>query len=157
MIIIIEGPDGAGKSMLAKQLAEQTGFTILHRHQVSSDEAKSEMMEQYLDVILRAGYTGQGFILDRCWYSEYVYGNVFGDPHVISKEAILNIEVKLARVGALIIYCTGDKDVLWGRCIARGENYISTKLQYNEIYGRYVDLFYKEKHLIPVVSYEYTE
>ena len=38
MIIIIEGPDGSGKTTLANQLSKQTGYKIIHRVQPKSEE-----------------------------------------------------------------------------------------------------------------------
>ena len=37
MIIIIEGPDGSGKTTLAEKLSRQTKYPILHRTQPKSD------------------------------------------------------------------------------------------------------------------------
>ena len=41
MLIIIEGPDGSGKTSLANKIAAQTGWPIVHRSQPKNEEEKS--------------------------------------------------------------------------------------------------------------------
>ena len=48
MIIIIEGPDGSGKTTLAEKLSRQTKYPIIHRSQPKTDEEKKLMMGEYL-------------------------------------------------------------------------------------------------------------
>ena len=40
MIIIIEGPDGSGKTTLANQLSKQAGYKVIHRVQPKTEEEK---------------------------------------------------------------------------------------------------------------------
>jgi thymidylate kinase len=51
MIVIIEGPDGSGKTTLANQLSRQTGYKIIHRTRPKSEEEKAIMMDEYLQTI----------------------------------------------------------------------------------------------------------
>ena len=46
MIVIIEGPDGSGKTTLANQLSKQTGYKIIHRVQPKSEEEKAIMKDK---------------------------------------------------------------------------------------------------------------
>lgn len=153
MIIIIEGPDGSGKTNLANKLSQQTGWPIVHRTQPKSDDEKKAMMDSYLEVI----NSGRNCIFDRSWYSEMVYGPVMRDTSVISYAQMYALERKLTKRGAMIIHCTGPIDTLWKRCLLRGEDYIVDRTTYAQIYGGFEELMYEVPHVIPVVAYEYRE
>jgi thymidylate kinase len=152
MILIIEGIDGAGKTMLAEQLSRQTGYPIIHRVKPKTDEEKQRMMGEYLQAIK----AGKNMIFDRCWYSEMAYGPVMRDASVISFPQMYELEKILAKQGALIIYCTGSRAALWMRCQKRGEEYVICRDKFNAIYDAYEDIF-SAPHHIPVVRYEYKD
>ena len=152
MIIIIEGPDGSGKTTLANTLSKQTGYPVIHRSQPKTEEEKAEMLQGYIDTIK----AGRNAIFDRCWYSEMVYGPVMRDASVITYPAMYELERMLAKRGALIIHCKDDPDILWHRATRRGEDYIKD-------YGIHVDIcksfdaLFSVPHLIPVVTYGYKD
>lgn len=73
MPIIIEGPDGAGKSTLAKSLADRLDMNIL-KMTANGGQSPDEYMQKL---------ACDGVIIDRCWVSEQVYSDLFGrDPPV---------------------------------------------------------------------------
>ena len=149
MIIIIEGPDGAGKTTLATQLSEQTGYPIEHRSKPENEE-RTKMREEYLDLVM----SGRNVILDRCWYSEIVYGKVMRDQAYIAYDDMLAFEELLANNGGgIIIHCTNGLNTLWKRCQKRGEDYITNKDTLLKICEEYNDLMYHCEHKIPVVHY----
>jgi len=152
MIIIIEGIDGSGKSTLAKQISKQTGYPIVHRSNPKSEDEKKRMHEEYLLAISHK----KNVIFDRCWYSEMAYGPVMRDASCITYAGMYELEKRLAKSGAMIIYCTGPKSALWNRAMERGESYVVSKDQFNTIYDNYEDLF-SIPHYVPVVHYEYKE
>lgn len=148
MIIIIEGPDGSGKTTLANQLSKQTGYKVIHRVQPKTDEEKQIMMCEYLQTIR----SGKNMIFDRCWYSEMVYGQIMRDDSVISYPQMYELERLLTKNGAMIIYCTDSKPILWSRCLERGEEYITNRETFDKIWEGYKQLF-SCPHLVPVVEY----
>ena len=152
MIIIIEGPDGSGKTTLAEQLSRQTGYRMIHRSQPKSEEEKKLMMGEYLQLIKN----NKNVIFDRCWYSEMAYGPVMRDASVIRYPEMYELERMLAKNGALIIYCTGSEAALWMRCTQRGEDYITSRDAFKEIHKNFEEIM-SIPHLVPVVRYEYKE
>jgi thymidylate kinase len=152
MIIVIEGPDGSGKTTLAQQLSRQTSYPIIHRSQPKSDEEKKLMMGMYLQAIKE----NKNAIFDRCWYSEMAYGPVMRDASVISYPEMYELERMLAKNGAMIIYCTGPEPALWMRCQKRGEDYIKSRDDFKAIYTNYQNIM-SVPHYVPVVKYEYKE
>lgn len=152
MIIIVEGPDGAGKTMLAQQLSRQTGYSIEHFSKPETDEQKALMMGEYLQI----AKNGRNIILDRCWYSEMVYGKVMRDQAYIDYPQMYELERALAKNGAIVIYCTGPKAALWMRCTKRGEDYVTSRDDFNAICAEY-DALMGVPHYVPVVRYEYKD
>ena len=153
MFIIIEGPDGAGKTMLANKLRDQTGYMLLHRSQPKTEEDKIKMMDEYLQVLK----SGKNCIMDRSWYSEMVYGPVMRGVSIISYPQMYTLEKQLAHAGGLIIHCTGSLQTLWKRCITRGEDYIVDKDTLAKICNGFETVMNEVPHLVPVVTYEYKD
>jgi len=149
MIIMLEGPDGSGKTTLAKRLSKQTGYKVIRSVRPETDEEKTQMMNQYMRTIR----TRKNIIFDRCWYSEMVYGLVMRDASVISYPQMYDLERQLMKAGAMIIYCTDSKAALWARCQERGEDYIKDKVTFDKICDGYDQLF-SVPHYIPVVTYK---
>lgn len=152
MIIIIEGPDGSGKTSLAEKISKQTRYPIIHRTQPKSEEEKKLMMGEYLQLIR----SNKNCILDRCWYSEMAYGPVMRDASVLSYPQMYELEELLAKTGAILIYATGPKAALWQRCQRRGEEYITSRDNFNAICENF-DAIMNVPHYIPVVRYEYKD
>lgn len=143
MLIIIEGPDGAGKTTLAKKLSSSTSKQIVHCG--SALRKKSDFYS----------YTKQQIILDRSWYSELVYGEVFREGSQISEEEMFELEMSAEQVsGALIIYCRADLETLWKRC-KNTEPF--TKKQVSQVLEEYDKLLLNSFHIIPVVVYDTSE
>jgi len=153
MIIIIEGPDGAGKSMLAEKMAKQTGYKLIRMSYPKNEEEEKLMAGNYLQMLKSA----KNIIFDRAWYSEMVYGPIKGrDPNIMSYPMMYELETKVAQMGGLLIYCTGQKALLWKRATERGEDYVQNKKEFDKIYDGYEQLM-NIPHLIPVVYYGFNE
>jgi len=153
MLILLEGPDGSGKTTLAKQLAKQTGYKQVCFSYPKSEQEKAEMLSMYEKVIKSAG----NVIIDRCWYSEMVYGPILRKENNISFPQMYTLERLLAKKGAMIIYCTGDRNTLWERCLKRGEDYVTDLEDFINICRGYNTLMLDVPHYIPVTKYEYID
>jgi thymidylate kinase len=149
VIIIIDGPDGSGKTTLANYLSKQLGFPIKHRSKPETEEEKKQMAQSYVDDIV----SGDNIIWDRCFYSEMVYGPTMRDQSYITHGQMLSLEELLLEKGALVIYCTAPIATLWNRAQKRGESYINTFDKMAEIHDRYDHLMRLAKHLIPITNY----
>lgn len=152
MIIIIEGPDGSGKTTLAEKLHKQTKYPIVHMSQPKTDEEKKLMLGEYLQTVRN----GKNMIFDRCWYSEMVYGPIMRGSSAISYPDMYMLEEQLAKAGAIIVYATGPKAALWQRCQKRGEDYVTARSDFNAICENF-DKIMSIPHHIPVVRYEYKD
>lgn len=152
VIIILEGPDGSGKTTLANQLAAQTGYPVVHRSNPKTEEEKQQMLAMYKEAVKKS----RNVIFDRAWYSEMVYGPIMRDAAYISYPAMYELERGLCKVGSILIYCTDSPNILWKRCLKRGEDYIKNYNTFSSICAGFEELM-AVPHLIPVVRYEYKE
>lgn len=75
-IIVLDGPDGTGKTTLAQYFVEHHGAVYLHL----SYKFKNSMAQYHTAMLLKAidlYKKGHLVIIDRLWMSEYVYAKVF--------------------------------------------------------------------------------
>lgn len=128
MPIIIEGPDGAGKSTLAKSLAGALDMNIL-----TMTANGGQSVPEY-----RQKLACDGVIIDRCWVSEQVYSDLFGrEPRIDDADAESLTEL-CGRTGVPIIVLLPPLHVVIGRLNERGDEYADVVCpNIVEIYGRY--------------------
>jgi len=69
-VIILEGPDGGGKTTLAKKL-EAMGFKYEHE---GPPPANTDLISYYLERLNRAIESSHNTVFDRLWLGERVYG-----------------------------------------------------------------------------------
>jgi hypothetical protein len=158
MIIILEGPDGSGKSHLAAKFAKQTGYPLIHRVAPETQEDIDMMFLSYWNELNRA----KNMIFDRAWYSDMVYGPIFRDGSTITYPQMYKFEERIAKVGGILIHCTGHPNTLWNRCHVRGEDnpggtsFEQERDKFDRVCLGYDRLMHVPHH-IPVVRYEYKE
>ena len=78
-IIVLEGPDGSGKSTIAEYIKDTYGATIIHH--TWSPWLEENMQQYHIDGITKAIHLAENelVILDRSWISELIYSHVFRD------------------------------------------------------------------------------
>lgn len=128
MPIIIEGPDGAGKSTLAKSLAGALDMNIL---KMTANGGQS--VPEYLQKL-----ACDGVIIDRCWVSEQVYSDLFDrEPRIDNDDAEALTEF-CGLAGILIIVLLPPLHVVISRLNERGDEYADVVgPNIVEIYKRY--------------------
>lgn len=128
MPIIIEGPDGAGKSTLAKSLAGALGMNIL---KMTADGGQS--VPEYLQKL-----ACDGVIIDRCWVSEQVYSDLFKRKPRIDNDDAEALTEFCGLAGIPIIVLLPPLDVVISRLNERGDEYADVVCpNIVEIYKRY--------------------
>lgn len=130
MRLILEGPDCAGKSTMAKELAERLMLDIIKstRHGPKTLDAYNERL------------ACQDAVIDRCWISEVIYSKYFGFAQVVddfTDRMLCNICVKQ---NIPIIVMLPPIDVIIRRMTERGDEFYSVVYpNINAIYQDYVD------------------
>lgn len=110
--MILEGPDGLGKSTFAAELSKRTGIPIykpatagVAPENITAATSQAEDIGAW-GVILS---TGVDVILDRAFPSEWVYGNVYGRGADIDDDLIWNMDRAAADAGVIGIMLSNDE------------------------------------------------
>lgn len=124
MLILLEGPDGAGKTTLAEKLVnfinspQVIGSAILHHRGPPSEPT---LLEEYL--LPLAGYvpgTGDHVVCDRWHLGELVYPGLLQRSSLADDRLQLQyLQLFLASRGALVIHVDATYDTLLGRLMDR--------------------------------------
>lgn len=108
--IILEGPDGAGKTTLAHILAFKYGLDICHC--TASDPSDFDFYKQSV--------RKDNIVWDRHTIGELIYPKVFSREQNISVEDARIVLWNARALGAKVFVLTGNPDILQKRLLARG-------------------------------------
>lgn len=150
MLIIIEGPDGAGKTTLAREF-EKLGFNYVHNGAPRPDE---DLFETYTQQILKVGL--QDTVFDRLHLGEIVYGTVVRRKSLLTIEQIRLLNRLIYSRGACTFFCLPKFDTILTNWGARQEReYVKAPTQLEQIYNLYKTLLPEYEGLNhQVIDYE---
>lgn len=86
MIVLIDGPDGSGKTTLC-DLLRKNGFEYIHL----SKERKVNNLYNNLILYLESNKNNKDVVIDRAYISNIIYSNVFNDSEYISLDNLQKI------------------------------------------------------------------
>jgi len=128
MLVILEGPDGAGKTTLAQKIAFSVHGVTDIRH--CSQLRRNPMAEYVEDLHMYVPGTGMNIVYDRHYLGELTYGPLYRGISQVSPSIKTAIEYRLNKLGALLVHVTHDLPTLIERCKDKGEDF----LQEGDIY-----------------------
>lgn len=134
-VIILEGPDGAGKTTLAKEMQEQEGF---HYFRCGVPEPGARLLEFYSGMILNALSTNSNVVIDRCFVGETIYGPVMRNKSLLEPEDF-QILIQLCRkFDVLHVFCMPSYEVILSNWTSRrSAEYVDGERKLHAIYQGY--------------------
>lgn len=155
-IIVLEGPDAAGKSTLANYLVRAfNGNRFRATWTPALNVAMADYQRSILDNVLdHIKYVGTPFILDRHWPSEWVYGGLFRSLTPDHFKFMAEFDALIKSNGGVYVFC-GD-DIMTQ--IARHKQNVDPTHAYSEqkyaaIVGRYYTWWQMMDPISPMVRY----
>lgn len=134
MLIVLEGPRGAGKSQIAQKLHmrdELPNALLLHRYAPEPDATwESEYMTP-LDDYHPGGIVtlNPHVICDRWHIGEMVYPALWNRPSILGSQAVAEVTEMVHRKGGIIIHIDAPTEVVVSRRKTRGD----TDVTYEEV------------------------
>ena len=155
-IILVEGMDGVGKSTFIGNFLLD-GQTAVCSHFSYEDVIKQpDPIIRYAQLFNEMSTNGcTTLILDRGWYSDYVYGLAVRNKEEISMSTIDILEHLAMGYGSLTtFFLTTSVDTAWKRCKRRGEDYIKDKAMLKAVNDVYQKVIKIAKTQSPSTIYE---
>lgn len=172
-VTILEGPDGAGKTTLAKRLCDDPSLGAFHYHHFGPppatppNAAVPSSFLQYLGAMQaiwrdRNSPFQRHEIFDRFVYGELIYGPVFRNDRSLTPWMVRMIERVLLSMETTLVIALP----LWDRVYEnwssrRGEEMLKQETQLKAVFDRYAKLAYRSLDgmtlpNVPLQVYDYT-
>lgn len=153
MLVLLDGPDGAGKSTLAGQLQDaMPGAAYMHHGPYKG--ASGAELASALMVSMRPSFAGVDTVVDRCWLSEPVYAAVYRkQPSRLSPSHVRMLERAALTQAGVIVMCLPPFEVCV-RAFTSGRDEMMSDLEdLRRVYERYA---LGPETDLPVVKYDFT-
>lgn len=148
MIILIEGPDGAGKSTLAKALADHFKAPLHH----SGRPLTGQMLRDNMQHIIELSSHHDILIVDRApWVSEFIYSKAMKRYQMLSNEELISYH----QVPQVVVYCTADEYNITVGKEHKPQEYMDRLYESHERIVNEYDLFFKSSLSFPFLRYNY--
>lgn len=140
MIVIVEGPDGSGKSTAAENLE---GFETVHFGPVD------DPFREYMDALKAA--RGRDVVFDRIWPSEVVYGDVLRDGSRLDEGHLRILRREALSQGVVMVKCLPPEGAVIQN-VEGSEQMDGVDWNVSDIYDAYVEY----QTPFPTITYDYT-
>lgn len=135
MIIILEGPDGAGKTTLAKQLCARYGVRYEHEGPPPNASAR-DVLRHYGLKLDEARRRNDHVVFDRLWVGERIYGPILRGANLLENTGPILRRLTLA-VGARHVLCLPPFKVAREAFLADPGPLYQDPTKYDEVYQAY--------------------
>lgn len=121
MIVVLEGPDGCGKTTVANALERLIGQSVVVR--MSSGPPGDDPFEECMaklrnaEALLKTGWSA--VVIDRLHIGELVYGPLLRGASRLSFKQAEFIDAYLYKIGAVSVHCTAPLATITARLISR--------------------------------------
>jgi hypothetical protein len=118
-LIILEGLDRTGKSSVAAHF-EAKGFELIHQSAPPKGQTADMYLEEQVQLISSAAH--KDIVLDRSYYGELVWPQVYGRESLLSEEGLETLRELENSVGTVrILMYDPNVEAHWKRCVDNKE------------------------------------
>jgi thymidylate kinase len=148
-VVILEGPDGAGKSTLAVGLTRLMGYRYMHFSAPGKGESFDDVCRERVHEIFTSG---ESLIIDRFHLSERVYGPILRGVDTMSEtfEQVMWEHVRPVVVLCLPPYQTAFAN--WAKRKSENGELVVKSEHYEAVYLAYENI----RTTLPILQYDYT-
>lgn len=151
MYVILEGPDGAGKSTLAQKLSADLRCQLIH-HGPYKESGPRDLAAKFM-ASQRAALGGESLVLDRCWLSEPIYAKHYRQSTSrIWPEHQRMLERAALRAKAVVVLCLPSLQTSLKAFLSGRDEMMQSADQLRRVYSGYSTEF--ETNL-PVIGYDW--
>jgi hypothetical protein len=147
-VIILEGPDGAGKTTLADMLVSYYGFARWHTNKPKPEEY---VFKTYTDLLVKALDHDQPVVFDRLHLGETIYGPVMRGIDLLGPLGMRLINRIITARDVKFIVCLPDKGRFRRTFDSRGDDYVQQYEKASTIYDMYLD--YANTNALDIYNY----
>jgi hypothetical protein len=154
-VVILEGPDGAGKTTLATHLEQEHGFHYIHTGKPSGN---GSLLVEYCLILDEARRSGEKIVIDRLHVGESVYGPLMRGTDLITSEGQDIIQRFINAMGAVEVFCLPPYEVCernWAERHFQGREYVTEVHKFRAVYAAY-DRFFRLPRHSKAMHYDYT-
>ena len=148
-LIVVEGPDGSGKTTLVDYLAKE-----LDGHTIHCGVPVGHPMIEYVDAATKGLREGPVTIMDRFHLGEQVYGPIMRNGDMLGLKGRLVLEDMLQAVfRVIVVICLPPYPTCldnWHR--NRADEYVKDQVKYHDVWLG----FQQVSTTLPVYVYDYT-
>jgi adenylate kinase family enzyme len=154
MIVILEGPDGAGKSTLKAELVKQFDFIEPIPKSLPTHKSTETMCGENAAALNLAIYNNKNVVLDRGWMSEDIYSKVLREAPSRFDQAHKAMFERLAlTAGVVVVLCNPGRQEIVNNLFVRGDEHIRDLSVLNNIIREYEN--FERLTSLPVIHYNY--
>lgn len=153
MLLLVDGPDGAGKSTLISQLEElYPGLSTTHHGPYKG--ATGRELGAALMSSMRPSFAGVTTVVDRSWLSEPIYAEVFRrQPSRLGTPLVRMLERAALTQSGIIVLCMPPFERCREAFLSGRDEMMSSVEDLRRVYDRYA---LGPATNLPVVKYDYT-
>lgn len=162
-LILLEGPDGGGKTHTALNALASLGYAYQHNGPPPACEGHPDTWDArdiftwQLKNLKPKTLKRKGWLVDRSWPSEQIYHRFAGRPHTFDAIAHRMFERYMLSHQGVVVMCLPPYEVAytnWQKRVKEGKELLTQDAQFAEMYE-----FYRAwpiRTCLPVVTYDYT-